>query len=156
MKKAQMALAGLVAGLGLAIAVTAEAQGPAAKAPPAFRADMVKRSSQKEEIVDAILKALGPALRAQLQAGRQVDLPGVGVFRIVQVSEYRDLVGGRPTTIPARNYVEFIPAAELVASANAPGAVPAKTVQGYEFRVNPNAAPGLKTGSSRIPGTRTR
>jgi nucleoid DNA-binding protein len=156
MKKAQLALLGLVGGLALALGVTARAQVVTGGTPPSLKADVVKNSKQREPIVEAIFKALGPAMRAQLAAGRQVELPGVGIFRIVRVSEYRDLVGGRPATIPARNYVEFLPAAELTAAANAPGVVPAKDVQGYEFRVNPNAASGQKTENRRVPGTRTR
>jgi hypothetical protein len=58
--------------------------------------------------------------------------------------------------VPARGYVEFSPAADVTSAANAPGAVPNKTVQGYEFRVNPNANGGLKTDYTRTPGTRTR
>jgi hypothetical protein len=74
----------------------------------------------------------------------------------VRVTESRDLVGGRPAVIPARSYIEFLPAADLAASANAPGTVPARIVQSYEFRINPNASPGAKTEGARTPGTRTR
>jgi hypothetical protein len=94
--------------------------------------------------------------QAQLRAGKQVEVPGLGLFRIVRINSYRDLVNGVPAIVPARNYVEFVPTAEVAAIANAPGAVPARTVDGYEFRVNPNAAPGLKTEGTRVPRTRTR
>jgi nucleoid DNA-binding protein len=145
--------------LALVLGVAADAQvitSPAPKPPGEFKAELAKASKEKEATVDKVFKALGPALAAQLRAGRQVELPGIGTFRVVRVTAYRDMVGGRPTTIPARNYVEFIPAGEVTTAANDPGAVPAKTVEGYEFRVLPNAAPGIKTESSRTPGIRTR
>jgi hypothetical protein len=66
------------------------------------------------------------------------------VLRVVRIAEHKDLVKGVPAVIPATNYVEFVPAADLVTAANAKGAVPAKTVEAYEFRVNPNHDPGLK------------
>jgi nucleoid DNA-binding protein len=157
MKRAQWALAGLVGMLALVVAVTADAQVvTGGKPPPTLKAAVVKSSKQKDEVVDTVFKALGPAFRAQLQAGRAVEIPGVGVFRVVRVSEYKDLEGGRPVIVPARSYVEYVPAADVTAAANAPGTVPAKNVQGYEFRVNPNAASGLKTENGRNPGIRTR
>jgi nucleoid DNA-binding protein len=159
MKRAHAALAGLAGILALVLGVAADAQvvtGPAPKPPGAFKAEIATASKQKEDTVDKVFKALGPAFAAQLRAGRQVELPGIGTFRVVQVSAYRDMVAGRPATIPARNYVEFIPAGEVTTAANAPGAVPAKTVEGYEFRVNPNANPGIKVEGTRTPGVRIR
>ena len=50
--------------------------------------------------------------------------------------------------------LEPVPAAELNTAANSPGAVPARTVQGYEFRVNPNAAPGNKVQDIKVPRSR--
>src|ERR671932_802480 len=52
-----------------------------------------------EQDVDKVLQALGPAVRDQLIRGQQVNLNGLGVFRVVQVPEHRDLVGGRPATV---------------------------------------------------------
>jgi nucleoid DNA-binding protein len=156
MKRAQWALAGLMGALALVVVVAAQAQVVTGKPTTTLKGDVVKASKQKDEVVDKIFKALGPAFRAQLQAGRTVEVPGVGSFRVVRVSEYKDLVGGRPTTVPARSYVEYAPAGDVTTAANAPGTVPAKTVQGYEFRVNPSAAPGLKNEGTRNPGIRTR
>jgi len=155
--RSRWALAGLLGVLVLAVSLAAEAQTPAKPAPPlTLTQELAKATKQKEAIAAALLKALGPALKERLVAGGQVELPGVGVFRVVRVPEYRDLVGGRPATVPARNYVEFLPLADLDAAANAPGVVPARTANNYEFTVNPNATPGLKTGSSRIPRSRVR
>jgi nucleoid DNA-binding protein len=143
----------------LVLGMAAEAQvvtGPPPKPPGDFKSEVVKASKQKQAVVDSIFKALGPAFSAQLSAGRQVDLPGVGTFRVVRVDAHRDMVGGRPVTIAARSYVEFVPTGDVTTAANSPGAVPARTVEGYEFRVNPNAAPGIKIESSRTPGVRTR
>ncbi len=150
MRRAQLALAALVA----VLAVSAHAQVTTNRGVPEFKPDLVKRSKQKKKAVEAVLDALGPAMQAQLRAGRSVEVPGVGVFRVVRVSAYRDLVNGLPTTIPARNYVEFVPSAELTAAASSPGAVPARTVEGYQFRVNPNAAPGIKASDVKVPRSR--
>src|SRR5262245_3194330 len=70
-----------------------------------------------EQDVEKVLQALGPAVRDQLTRGQQVNLGGLGVFRVVQVPEHRDLVGGRPATIAATNNVEFLPAGPIVAAA---------------------------------------
>ena len=158
MKRAQWALAGLVGVLALVVAVTAEAQVVTGGKPaPTLKADVIKASKQKEEIVDnGLLPCLGPAFLAQLQAGRAVEIPGVGCFGWSACRSTRNLAGGRPVVVPARSYVEFAPAVDVTAAANAPGAVPNKNVQGYEFRVNPNAASGLKTENARNPGIRTR
>jgi hypothetical protein len=144
--------------LALVVAVTAKAQvyTPPKPPPKSLKADVAAGAKQKEAIIDAVFKALGPAFRAQLRAGRQIELPGVGVFRIVRVSAYKDMVGGRPVVIPARSYIEYIPDGDATDAANAPGATPARNVEGYEFRVNPNAAPGLKTEGTRSSGIRTR
>jgi nucleoid DNA-binding protein len=151
MRKAQWALAALIA----ALALTAQAQVPGRKSVPEFKTDVAKRASLKAKTVDKLLEALGPAMREQLRAGRQVEIDGVGIFRVVRINEYRDLVGGVPGTIPARNYVEFVPATELTAAANSPGAVPARTVDGYQFKVNPNSAPSGRTEVPKVPRSRT-
>lgn len=117
---------------------------------------IAKEAKLKEETVERVLKAFGPAFEAQLRAGREVKLPGVGSFRVVRINEYRDLDGGRPVTIPAKNYVEFVADDGLNGAANAPGAVPSRTIEGYEFRVNPNSTQGIRTDGKRNPGTRTK
>jgi nucleoid DNA-binding protein len=159
MKRAHAALAGLGGILALVLGVAAEAQvvtSPPPKPPGTFKAEVAKASKQKEATVEKIFTALGPAFTAQLRAGRQVEVPGIGTFRVVRVAEHRDMVGGRPVTTPARSFVEYVPAGDVNGAANSPGAVPAKTVEGYEFRVNPNPTPGIKNEGVRTPGTRIR
>jgi nucleoid DNA-binding protein len=159
MKRAYGALAGL-GGILVVLALTAEAQEvvtrPPPKPPGSFKSEIAKAAKLKEETVDQVFRALGPAFTAQLAAGRQVELPGIGTFRVVRVDAHRDMVGGRPVTIPARSYVEYAPAGDVNTAANSPGAVPARIVEGYEFRINPNPNPGIKTDGSRTPGIRTR
>jgi nucleoid DNA-binding protein len=152
MRKAQWGLAALI----VTLAVTAEAQVPAPKKLPDLKTSVAKSAKLKVEMVEKMFTALGPAIREQLRAGKEIELPGVGTFRVVRVNAYRDLVAGMPATIPARNYVEFVPASELNTAANSPGAVPARTVEGYQFRVNPNSAPSSRTEGPKVPRGRTR
>jgi nucleoid DNA-binding protein len=159
MTKPQLALGGLILALALGVVMTARAQSVVVggkKPVTTLKADVAKSSKYKEEIVAAIFQALGPAIQAQLRAGRQVELPGVGVFQVVLVNEHKDLIDGRPGIVPARKFIEFVPAGDLAAAAASPGSVPARTVDGYEFRVNPNAASGLKTEGTRAGRTKTR
>jgi nucleoid DNA-binding protein len=109
-----------------------------------------------EQDVTKLLAELGPAVRDQLAAGNQVELPGLGTFRVVRVPEHRDLVGGRPAVIPASNNVEFLPAGSIVNAANGPGAVPAVTVPPFEYNPLPQQTPGQKVGNTRTPNTRIR
>jgi nucleoid DNA-binding protein len=153
MRRAQWGLAALVA-LIVAVTFSARAQVPKDKNLPEFKVAVAKQAKVKQKTSNKILDALGPVIQAQLKAGRPVEIPGLGTFRVVRVSAYRDLVNGLPTTVPARNYVEFVPSAELTATANSPGAVPARTVEGYQFRVNPNQAPSVKSADVKVPRSR--
>jgi nucleoid DNA-binding protein len=153
MRKAQWGLAALV--LTLAAVASAQVPGAKAKKVPDFKEGIAKESKLKVKTVDQVLKAFGPAIQEQLMAGRTIDLPGVGTFRVVRVNAYRDLINGIPGVVPARNYVEFVPVTELNTAANAAGAVPARTVEGYQFRVNPNSAPGNKVEDLKVPRGRT-
>lgn len=153
---AKWTLTGLVVVLAL---VTANAQtnlGDRKSTPPNLKAGLVAATKEKEETVEKLLKAFGPAFSEQLRAGRDVELPGVGTFRVVRVGEHQDLVGGRPATIAAKNFIEFVPGGTLNADANSPGARPSRTIAGYEFRINPNIDEGMRTPGSRNIGTRTR
>jgi nucleoid DNA-binding protein len=159
MTRPQVALGVLILSLAFGVVVTASGQSVvvgAKKEVPGLKTAVSKASKQKEEVVEAILKALGPSIQDQLAAGRQVELPGIGVFQVVLIAEHKDLVDGRPAVVPARKYIEFVPSEGLVAASTAPGAVPARTVPGYDFRVNPNANPGQKTEGTRSGRTRTR
>jgi len=110
----------------------------------------------REEDVAKVLSALGPAIREQLARGEVVELPGLGVFRIVRVPEHKDLVNGRPATIPAANTVEFLPSGDAIDAANAADAVPADTVPAYQFNPLPIQTKGLRTPEDRMRNVRTR
>jgi nucleoid DNA-binding protein len=154
--RSRWALAGLLAALVLTLSWTARAQPPAKKdALPPLPKALAKETKQKPAVVDALLKALGPALRERLVAGSQVELAGVGVFRVVRVPEHNDLIAGRTVLVPARNFVEFLPQADVAAAVNLPGVVPARVASIGEYAINPTATPGLRTGTTRTRGARS-
>jgi nucleoid DNA-binding protein len=155
MRKSLFGLAALVGVLTL----TAEAQvyTNQKKAAPDFKAGLVRETKLKEATVEKVLKAMAPAMKEQLRAGRTISIEGVGTFQVVRIDSYKDINrNGEPITIPARNYVEFVPADGLDEAANAEGAVPARTVKGYKFEVLPNANSGQRTDGQRAPRTRIR
>lgn len=161
MTRAKWALAGLVCILAGAYAWTASAQviigAGRDKAPASLEEGLVKHSGVKDRSAEKLLKALGPAVKEQLLAGRVVELPGLGVLRVVRVDSHKDLgPGGRPIIVPARNYVEFVPAGGLDTVANQPGAVPARTVEPFEYNVRPGAAPSTRSEYLRTTRTRPR
>jgi nucleoid DNA-binding protein len=157
MRTAKGALGVMVAGLAFVLGLAVDAQVVVGKkATPNLETGLVTATKEKKESVEKIMKALGPAIQEQLTAGRQLEIPGVGTFRVVKVEAYRDLVNGRPAVIPERNFVEFLPAAALNAAANAPGSVPARVVPPAEFRVNPAANPGIRNDGLKTPRTRSR
>lgn len=167
MRYTKLSLAALAATLGLGLMLAAQAQnvvvggkgkavrpsGPAAN----LKAGLAAYAKVDEKTVEKLLKALGPAISDQLRAGRQIELPDVGTLQVVRVNEYKDLgPNGQPVMVPARNYIEFVPTTKMTADANSPGATPARVVDGYEFRINPNSDPGIKTRYTRTSGTRIR
>src|SRR5262245_43227610 len=91
---------------------------------PTLDDDLAVRTGVNPDDVRKVLAEAGPALSRQLAAGRDVVLPGMGTFRVVRIPENKDLVGGRPTTVPPTNYVEFLPDANIVKAANSPDARP--------------------------------
>jgi nucleoid DNA-binding protein len=148
---------GLLGLLGLVVAVAASAQPPGRAKAPTVQSRVAAATKQKEEVVEQVLKALGPVVRDQLRAGESVTLPGLGTFRVVRVAEHRNLVdGGRVVRVPAANYVEFVPVTALNDAANAPGAQPVRTVPGFEYIPLPGANPGIKTELPKVGRTRTR
>lgn len=171
MRYTRVALAALIVTLGLGLMLAVEAQtvivggakgkkaAPAGAKGPAvdLKAGLVAQSKLDEKTIEKVLKALGPAVSEQLRAGRQIELPGVGTLQVVRVTEYKDIdANGRPIIMPAKNYIEYVPTTKMNDDANSAGAKPARTVEGYDFRVNPNADPGMKTPYTRTPGTRIR
>jgi nucleoid DNA-binding protein len=158
MRRAQWAaLAALIGTVGLAMpALSQKAQDKQQKGPQTVPARIVAATKLPEADVQKMLAALGPAIRDQLRTGAVVEVPGLGVFRVVRIPDHKDLVAGRPATVPGYNYVEFLPAEDVGAAANAAGAVPQETVPPFEYLVNPNSAPSMRVGTTRQGGTRTR
>jgi nucleoid DNA-binding protein len=160
MRKIQFgARAGLLALVGLMAVVAASAQAPEAPKKQTLEGRVATASKQKRDTVTKVLKALGPAVAAQLQAGEPVTLPGLGTFRVVRVAAHRDMIGGaggRVIKVPGANYIEFVPTGQLEDAANAPGATPSRTVPGFEYIPNPYQVPALKAESLKVGRTRTR
>jgi nucleoid DNA-binding protein len=156
-KRNLLALGGLLATFGLFFAVAAQAQAPR---PNTAFLPLPKRIAAEtkltDEQVEKVLRALGPAISDALARGQTVELPGLGLFRVVRVPEHRDLVDGRPATIAPSNGVEFLAAGELAEAANSGGAVPAETVPPFQYVPLPNQVKGQRVGSTRMPNVRTR
>ena len=143
--------------LGMTWTLTSQAQPPRAGAVGGTLKSQIAKATKLEEAdVDKVLKELGPAISARLARGERVDMPGLGTFRVVRIPEHRDLVQGRPATIPAVNYVEFLAGPAVVDAANAPTAVPAATVPAFEYNPVPYQTPGQRVPDERVPSTRVR
>jgi nucleoid DNA-binding protein len=152
-----IALAALLGILGLLLGVTdrARSQRPQ-EALQTIKDRIVKETKLKPADVQSMLTALGPAIREHLRAGNQAELAGLGTFRVVRIPEHKDMNReGRPITVAAYNYVEFLPSAELSGAANAPGAAPAEVVPPFEYIIDPYHVPSMRIGTNRNPGTRT-
>src|SRR5262245_241361 len=115
--KRRLALAGLLLVtallLGVAGIVHSQATREEGKEEDNLQRQVAKKAKVKRETVAAVIEALGPAILAEIRLGRQVAVPGLGVLRVVRVPEHRDLRDGRPVTVAAVNYVEFVPAAAV-------------------------------------------
>jgi nucleoid DNA-binding protein len=143
-----------VVGLVLALASPAQSQRPPKELTLTQR--LAKAAKVPEADATRLFEALGPVIRDELQRGKQVELPGLGTFRVVQVAAHKDLAkGGRPITIPATNTIEFVPDDKLNDTANSAGAKPADTVPAFEYVTLPHQQPGQKMGRTRVPSTRT-
>ena len=156
-----VALVALLGVLGflLGVADPAPCQRPAAKKPEApltIKDRIAKETKLKPADVQAMLTALGPAIREQLRTGAPVEVPGLGTFRVVRIPEHRDLITGRPATVGAANYVEFLPTGDLVTAANSANVTPAETVPPFQYIIDPYQTPGMRVGTTREQGTRTR
>jgi nucleoid DNA-binding protein len=117
---------------------------------------LAKSSKLTEDHANRFFNALGPAIQAELQRGREVSVPGLGTFRVVQVEQHRDLRDGRPVTVAAMNTVEFIPAIQVAGSVNSPATKPADSVPPFQYIVLPGQTPGQRVGQTRVPPVRTR
>src|SRR5215470_263410 len=155
-KQHWLALAGVLGALAVGLIVTAPAHSQLPRQAGSLSSELATATQLAERDVAKLLTALGPALTQQLAAGRQVQLPGLGTFRVVRLGESKNLVDGRPVTQPARNIVEFLPDAALNQAAAAPGAVPAAEVPPFQYVPLPNQTPGQKVPAGRTPSTRIR
>src|SRR5262245_29106223 len=141
--------------LGLGLAGPARSQLPAPKPQPLPK-ELVRATQLAEADVLKLLVSLGPAISLQIASGGQVEVPGLGIFRIGPLAESRNLEDGRPVTQPARNVVQFIPSPALDQAANAPGAVPTLEVPAFQYVPFPGQTPGQKVPPGRTPSTRVR
>jgi nucleoid DNA-binding protein len=154
-KHQRWACGALTATLGavLIVAAPAHSQRPPALVP--LPQVVARKTKLEEDDVAKVLDATGPAIRDKLSNGEVVELPGLGKFRVVRIPEHKNMIKGRPATIEASNYVEFVPTAQLVEASNSPNAVPALTVPQFEFNPLPDQTPGQRMGGTRMPNTRT-
>jgi nucleoid DNA-binding protein len=164
MRKAhRWGLAALVGTLGLVVAATAQQvqQGPGQRPanrrqqPTTFQGRMLAATKLPDKDLQTFLKALGPAISASIASGQTVSIPGLGTFRVVNIPSHRDMAaGGRPVVVGARNYVEFLPAGNLVGAANSGNATPAVSVPQFEYIPLPDRVPGARVPGTRTPNTR--
>jgi nucleoid DNA-binding protein len=124
---------------------------------------IVQATKLSPENTDRFLRALGPAIRDELKQGKQVSLPGLGTFRVVQVAEHRDLnlsrgglETGAPVVIPTTNVIEFVAEGTLDEAANSDTARPAETVPEFKYIPLPGQTPSNKVTRIRTPPTRAR
>ena len=124
--------------------------------PTTLKGRIAAETKLAEADVAKMLDALGPMVADQLASGERVELPGLGVLRVVHVPQHRDLIGGRPAFVAGNNYVDFVPDAGLVQAANAPGAVPQATVPPFEYTILPGQTPSQHVPDERMPNVRVR
>jgi nucleoid DNA-binding protein len=157
-KKLCWGLAGVLAVLGLTLVLAGPAQSQRPPRPPwpsAQAGTLPERVAASSGVnvkdVEKVLRALGPEAAAALAQGQILELPGFGKLRVVRVPDHRDLDGGRAVMVPGSNNVEFLPAGEVVAAANAPGAVPAVTVPPFQYNPITDRVPSTKIPDERVP-----
>lgn len=120
---------------------------------------IAKQAGLTEEQANKFLQAIGPAVRAELAAGKTVNIPNLGTLRVVRVPAHRDMIvggreGGTPIVVAGNNTVEFLAAGDLAAAANSVNAVPADVVPPFQYITIPGQMPGMKQGRTRVPQTR--
>ena len=169
-KRRWMGLGVLLGTLGLFLSLTDSAQSqrpmpkivsgsgsaPRQAAKMTLEGRVMDYSKLKDKETKKFLQAIGPAVRDLLEEGQQVSIAGLGAFRIVNVPAHRDMIAGRPATIAAVNYVEFVPSSDLAGAANSPSATPAEVVPPFQYVPLPGRDPGVRTGNTRAPNVRTR
>jgi nucleoid DNA-binding protein len=118
---------------------------------------IARQTKLDEKDAEKFFAAIGAAIRDQLQQGKTVTVPGLGTFRVVRVSEHKDITtGGRPIVVPAFNSVEFKGTIEVADGVNAEGVTPAETVPPFQYIPNPYHTPAQKQGWNATPGQRVR
>ena len=147
-------LAGLAA-YGFMRPVTAQQPKPIPKN-ETFVQRVARYSDIKDKEAERCIQMIGKALMEDLRQGKTDAIPGLGSFRIVRVGESKDLVNGRPATIPAYNVVEFSPEDGIADAANAETVEAARFVPAFQYNILPGQTPGQKMGSSRMPNSRMR
>jgi nucleoid DNA-binding protein len=135
--------------------ITQFGQNPIQTLPGTVKGRIVATTKLPEADVAKVLDAFGPAVRDLLTQGQTVEIPNLGTFRVVRIPEHRDMVNGRPATIPGSNFIEFLAAGKFADAANMPGVRPAESVPPFEYNPLPDQTRGLKTGSTRSPNSRT-
>lgn len=153
-KKHWLALATLTGCITLGLGAARSQLPPAA--PQALQKEVALAAGVDEVNVVKVLNVLGPEVARQLAAGKEVQLPRFGTFRVVRLAEQRNLEDGRPVIQPARNVAIFIADPALNQAANAPGAVPSAEVPAFQYVPLPNQSPAPKAPGTRTPNTRTR
>jgi len=160
------AVALLLVGAALPLAAQVFLPGSVTPPPPVpiqetFTGAIVKKTGVAEKDVEAVLKALGPAIAERLAQGKGFELQGVGGFRLIRIVEHRDLIGRTAVVVPARNTIQFEPTGAFDAILNAPGAAAGVPVGLPDFNPETNRVPSGRVefgrvGSTRVPGVRER
>jgi nucleoid DNA-binding protein len=148
----------LIAGIAayvLTRPVTAQQPRPIPKN-ETFVQRVARYSDIKDREAERCIQMIGKALMEDLRRGRTEAIPGLGSFRIVRVGESKDLVNGRPATIPAYNVVEFSPEEGVADAANGESVDAAVFVPAFHYNILPGQTPGQKMPSSRMPNSRMR
>ena len=152
MRKARWgALAALVGTLGIGLVWTTPVHSQRVPVLGPLPVEFARQSRLRPEDAVRVLNTIGPVVSQQLSAGRDASIPGLGVFRVVNIPAHVNLVDGRPTTIPARNIVEFLPDSALDRAANSPQARPATTVPPFQYIPLPGQTPSTRVPLQRIP-----
>src|SRR5262245_42073992 len=128
-KQHWLALALLIGSITVGLSV---AQQPK-PAPPPLPAAVAQASGVGEGDVVKVLNVLGPEIVRQLAAGKEVGVPGLGTFRVVKLSEQRNLEDGRPVVQPAKNVVIFVADEAANQVVNTGAAAPKETVPAFQY-----------------------
>jgi nucleoid DNA-binding protein len=159
-----LALGTLLGAMVLVLAWTSPVQSQRAqeeKKEETLALKIAKQAKLSEENANRFLQALGPAIRAELAAGKTLTLPGLGTFRVVRVPEHKDMIvggrsGGTPIVVPGVNRVEFLADGAVTSAANSATAIPAEVVPPFQYVPLPGQTPGQKMGRTHVPTIRTK